>query len=242
MTRSLTAASVASGLAVSVLAGCSLDVHLGDTTRRVETDSVPADGVAALVVETDNGGVDVRGADVDEIVVESIFEEVDEGDGSSTIDRDGNRLLVSGDCDSSWRKRCSVGFRITVPRSVDVEISTDNGRIELTSVAGDVVMKTDNGSIQAETLDATDVHARTDNGRIELSFTAAPDRVDARTDNGRIEVEVPAVDSGYDVDAGSDNGDVDIDVPERADSPRSISAHTDNGAVRITVPTRSQAG
>ena len=77
------------------------------------------------------------------------------------------------------------------------------------------------------------VRARSDNDRVALSFAAAPEQVDVRTDNGRIDIEVPAVDSGYEIDADADNGDVDIDVPAAADSPRSIAAVSDNGDVSI---------
>jgi hypothetical protein len=231
-TRSRIVLAAATGAAV-LLAGCSLDVEVGDTTRRVEHERVPADGVATLVVASENGAVDVRGDDVDQIEIESIFDESDHGDGSSEIERDGGRVVVTGDCDDSWRKSCSVGFRITVPRSLDVHVATGNGRVALAALSGDLDVKTDNGRIEGRSIEATRLHARSDNGRVALSFAAAPEQVEVRTDNGRIDIELPTVDSGYDVDAAADNGDVDVAVQTAANSPRRISAVSDNGAVTI---------
>ncbi len=178
--------------------------------------------------------VEVRGGDVDEVEIESIFDESERGDGSADIDRDEGTVSVTGDCDAEWHESCAVGFRIVAPSGVDVIVATDNGRIALDSLAGRIDVSTDNGRIEAGRLEAERVEAQTDNGRVDLTFTAAPGNVQVRTDNGRIDVRVPVAESGYSVDAEADNGDVDVEVATDATSPRRITAYSDNGAVTVT--------
>jgi hypothetical protein len=219
--------------AMVLLAGCSVDLDLGDSARRVEHDTVPGDGIEQLVVNTDNGLVEVRGGDVGDIEVESIFDESDVGDGSKEISRDGNRLLVTGRCDREWHEECSVNFRIVVPSEVDVSAITDNGRVRLDDLAGAIEVETDNGRIEGDAIAAGRVIARTDNGAVELAFSAPPGDVRVRTDNGRIDLSVPTSEAGYAIDAETDNGDVDVDVPTDPSSPRVIEAHTSNGGISI---------
>ena len=110
-----------------MITGCSVDVDIGDTSRRVETDTIPAEGVDRLVIETEDGMVEVRGGDVDEVEIESIFDESERGDGSADIDRYGGTVSVTGDCDAEWHGRCAVRFLIVAPSGVDVIVATDTG-------------------------------------------------------------------------------------------------------------------
>lgn len=238
----VTSGLLVAGASAAFLAGCAVDVDLGDTSRRTENDVVPAEDVRQLVVDSENGLVEIRGGDAETISIEAIIDETEFGDGSHEIERNGDQLLVTGRCDDRWLTSCSVGFRIVVPKSLDVNVRTDNGRIELASVAGGVDVATDNGRIVGNAIDASRVRARTDNGRVELAFTAAPQVVEVRTDNGRIELELPDADSGYDIDATTDNGDVDVEVRNDPASPRTVTASSDNGSVTITAPVNVRSG
>jgi len=107
----------------------------------------------------------------------------------------------------------SVTYEVDVPRSMNLDldttngginvsdirgshrIETTNGRISLARCAGDIEAETTNGSIRAELLDVTPGKAMrlsTTNGRISL---AAPPtlaaHVDAATTNGSINTELP---------------------------------------------------
>jgi DUF4097 and DUF4098 domain-containing protein YvlB len=107
----------------------------------------------------------------------------------------------------------SVTYEVDVPRTMNLDldttnggidvndirgshrIETTNGRINLARCAGDIEAETTNGSIRAELLDVTPGKAMrlsTTNGRISL---AAPPtlavRVDAATTNGSINTELP---------------------------------------------------
>lgn len=226
-------------LATIATAGCGANIELGgDTIRRIERDAVSAVGVDRVEVDTGNGRVDVvasRSASAGEIEVDVIMHESDEGDADYTVEVDDGVVSIDGECDSGWFRQCSVGFVVTVPDGVAVDIDTDNGAIVLERLAGEIDAHTNNGAVTGDDLVSDDVEVRTDNGRIELLFDHAPATVDAHTNNGAIDVLVPDDGTDYDVRADSDNGAVDIEVPHADGSAHRITAESDNGRIDIAV-------
>lgn len=221
-------------LATLAVTGCAVSLDLDDDTlRRVETETVPAAGLAVVDIATGNGSVEVVGGTGDEIAIRVVLHESDEGDADYTLETEGDRLLVRGECDSGWFDKCQVGFTVTVPDDLDVDVETSNGRIVVDGVAGNLGVESDNGAIEAERLHSAHVTARTDNGRIRLLFDAAPESVDASTDNGAVAVVVPDDQNVYDVDADSDNGSIDVDVRTDPSSDRWITVQTDNGSIDV---------
>lgn len=228
---------VLAALAAVAMAGCAVSVDLDDdTTRRIEEDSLPLGDLDAISISTDNGQVDVIAGNVTAVELRTVLVESDRGDAGYTVRREDTgateRLVIDGECDGGWLDRCSVGFRVVVPAEFDVDITTDNGRIDIDGIGGHLDVRTDNGAIDGDDLSAVTVFAETDNGRIELAFSDAPSEVDTQTDNGRIVVRVPDGET-YDVDATSDNGAVEIDVADADDVDRRIRARSDNGAIDI---------
>jgi len=215
-----------------------------------ETTSIPAAGVSLLRVSNDSGRVIVRGAETDEIIVDAEFSRglfgLDES--AETVD---DELQIDADCPvmGEW---CWVNYEITVPRGIDVvvstsngrvvvsdvdgslDIDTDNGRVELTAVSGNVRARGDNGRIVGTDLRSAVVDADTDNGSIELVFTAPPESVIASTSNGSIELALPDVEGDYNVLAPStDNGGYEIEIASDPASERVIQTSTDNGNITI---------
>lgn len=220
--------------ATLAVAGCGVNVSLGDdTTRRIEHDTVPVADLARLELVTDNGEVEIRGGGGDEIAVRTVLQESNEGAAEYAIDVVGDDLVVTGECDDRWWNGCSVGFVVTVPADFDVDVRTDNGRVGVFDLDGDVRIETDNGAIEAERLASSIVETETDNGRIRLTFDDAPMSVLAETDNGAIAVRLPDLEHDYTVDADSDNGNVDIDVRTDPDAERRVTARSDNGAIDV---------
>lgn len=220
-------------LATVVVAGCDASISIGDeTSRRVESESVPADDVSTIEIATENGRVDVVGsASARTIDIDVIMIEDDTGDADYSIDVVDGVLHLDGECDAAWHDSCSVGFVVSVPSDRAIEVATDNGAIALRGLVGPVDARTDNGAIVGTDLGADTVDARTDNGRIDLSFDHVPDVVGVHTDNGAIDIEVP--DAGYAVDADSDNGSVDVDVRRDDGADHTIQASSDNGSIDI---------
>lgn len=244
-------------LGVVALAGCGVNVELGDdTSSRTETERIPVAGLTILEVETDNGEVVVgsAGSSGDEVVVEALIRESDRGDAEVTIETDGDRLVVRGACDDGWFDHCRIGFEITVPAGLDVvvrtdnghidvadvegrvEVRTDNGHIDLAGIDGGVLARSDNGAIDGRDLGADEVSAHTDNGGVDLRFRTAPTDVDVITDNGSIEVVLPDDGEPYDVEADSDHGDVDVDVDVVSEGPRCVVVRTGNGSIDVSHP------
>jgi DUF4097 and DUF4098 domain-containing protein YvlB len=221
--------------ATVTLTGCGLAAAIdGDTTRRTEDQTVPADGIRVVDVETDNGAIEIRGGDGgDEITIHSVMREQDDGDADTSIQVDGDRLVVTGECDRRWWNECSIAFVVTMPSETDVRVETDNGRVAASGLDGDVAIETDNGAIEATALGGAAVVTETDNGRIHLTFSEAPMSVRAHTDNGSISVRLPDDGGRYAVDADSDNGDVDIDVGTDPEAERTVVARSDNGAIDV---------
>ena len=228
-------ALVLATLASLAVAGCGVSVSFddGDTTRRVVTETVDGDGLRRLDLRTDNGAVEIRGSERADVDVRVVLRERHEGDGEYSIDVDGDRLTVDGECDDGWFGNCSVGFVVEVPTGFEVDATTENGRITVSEVEGDVRLRSDNGAIDADGLHASVVDARTDNGRIRLGFRAAPTGVTVDTDNGAIVVRVPDSAGGYAVDADTGNGAIDVDVRIDSSAERFIVAHSDNGSIDI---------
>ena len=146
---------------------------------------------------------------------------------------------------------CRVTYRIAVPHGLDINVNTDDGRIDVSNVDGDLTIDSDNGSIElsgvsgAITADGDDgsivgrgltsrvTDVGSNDGRIELTFTEPPDTVTASGDNGSIEVVVPEIDTGYDVTADSSDGGVEILVNDNPESPNTIRLETDNGSITV---------
>lgn len=227
--------------AALAMTGCAVSLDLDDdTTRRIVNDTVPIADLTVLDVTTENGAIEVAAGAVDDIEIRTVLQESNDGDAEYSIETDGDRLVLVGECDSRWWRQCSVGFRVVVPADLDVMVETDNGRVGVEGLAGMLTIGTDNGAIEGDRLDTEVVRANTDNGRIQLQFDTAPTDVDAKTDNGAIAIRLPEGDEQYDVDATSDNGAIDVDVITDPTAERHVSADSDNGAIDIAY--RDEAG
>jgi DUF4097 and DUF4098 domain-containing protein YvlB len=231
-------ALVLAAFAAIAMSGCAVSLDFDeDVTKRTEARTVPVGDLTHLDVSTANGTVSVATADVDDIEIVARLQESDRGDAEFSVDTDDDVLSLVGECDGGWLSRCSVGFDVTVPAGLDVDVRTDNGPIFVDGVAGRVDLETDNGAIEATTLEADDVAARTDNGRILLQFDAAPTSVEATSDNGAIAIRFPDDGADYDVDASSDNGPRDIAVRTDPTAERRIVVGSDNGAIDVEYDT-----
>lgn len=106
-----------------------------------------------------------------------------------------------------------VTYDVTVPRTMNVDVTNTNGSIHLTEVTGKHELDTTNGKIEVNRC-AGSLDASTTNGsiRAELTQVAKGQPLSFETTNGRIEVGVPA-NFAADVDAGTTNGEIHTDLP-----------------------------
>ncbi len=90
------------------------------------------------------------------------------------------------------RSSHSVSFKVKVPTNAAVRISTRNGEVHVTGLAGPVKAESTNGSIVCDNL-AGPVEAGTTNGDVKVQASAVQsDGIRLDTTNGSIDLRIPA--------------------------------------------------
>lgn len=164
---------------------------------------------------------------------------------------DGDRLLLGVRCPGFIVVRCDASYELRVPAAIDIVVRNPSGDIRLTGVQGSVDLASDagavvvqggsgtarlrsnDGSIRASGLRATDVEATSDSGRIAIELAVVPRQVAARSRDGDVQIVVPAGQQAYHVDASSHDGTVTTAVPVNSSSPARLSASSDSGNVVV---------
>jgi len=162
---------------------------------------------------------------------------------------DGDRLVLGARCPNFIVVRCEARYDLRVPAAIDLQVSSPSGDVRVSGVQGSVDLRTgggsitlqggsgaarlhtDDGSIRATGLRATDVDASNDSGRIALELLLVPQKVVVRSNDGNVQVVVPAGPRAYHVEASSTDGKVTIALPTNPDSPMRITASSSGGDV-----------
>lgn len=215
------------GLCACLLAACAA-LPLQEDHRQL---AIPHLEGSALQVRSTNGNVEVRAADRRDVLIEARIR-------ASSADRlassgiqaersaDG-RLDISVDWADGRRVRNeSASFKILMPEAHGVSITTSNGSISISGLAGAADLRTSNGALSVEGHDGP-VSARSSNGRLTLE--AITGEIDATTTNGRIrahDVMTPAT-------LRSSNGSVDVRLARDATGP--VNVRTSNGNVTLEI-------
>ena len=245
--------------AALALGGC-VEIPIHEATGTVEG-SFDVTGAVDLDVSTSNGRVTVRGVE-GQTSVEVIALLRSRGDSMiAAANRvaqivvemlhNGNHVVLRYDASAHpWdvRRYSGVDFEVTVPTTVDAEVSTSNGRIEISDVVGILDLTTSNGAIEV-TEAAGEVDASTSNGEIAveafegvLNLGTSNGRVqmenitgvvDARTSNGRIAFSGMLID-GATHRMTTSNGRIDIAL--RSDASLIIEARTSNASISTDLP------
>ncbi len=111
------------------------------------------------------------------------------------------------------RPNVTIRFNVLVPRKVNLDLKSVNGRVVVDGVEGDQKFKTTNGVIDAENLKGS-VYARTTNGgiRVEMVGFNRGAQVSISTTNGGIKLSLPDKIQA-DVEASTVNGGISTDFP-----------------------------
>jgi hypothetical protein len=130
-----------------------------------------------------------------------------------------------------WNNR-KVEIIIQMPREGRVDLSTSDGKIELSGLKGEMQLHSGDGS---EILDAVDgrLRANTSDGHIRASGRF--DDLDLKTGDGRVEVRASAGSSlgnGWRLETG--DGNVSLDLP--ADLAANVDLHTGDGHIDLDMP------
>jgi hypothetical protein len=154
---------------------------------------------------------------------------------------------VSPSPEGGGRRSFSVSYEVRIPAGLSVTLRTENGRIRLENISGQIQAVTSNGGIDGEGLSGS-LSAEVVNGGIEVELASVTGDVTLSSVNGGIEIELPA-DVRASLEATCVNGGINIDdrlgMTVTETTRRSvtgslngggvkISANTVNGGVRIT--------
>jgi len=211
---------VAVVMAIALLAasGCTA----GGTESR--DDSFTVTGPVKLVVNSENGKIEVNAGSENEVRVQATLRGVNRID--YDVSQDGNTITVDADITGGWWSSAEVDITITAPANTDAELETSNGPIELNGIEGTGTLKTSNGEIVLQNVKG-DFDGRTSNGRIEvdtmegtaffrtsngkLDIQGLTGEVDAQTSNGRISFSGNMT-AGGDNRLVTSNKDVDVEL------------------------------
>ncbi|GAA3779938.1 DUF4097 family beta strand repeat-containing protein [Plantactinospora mayteni] len=237
-------------LALAALAGCGRSTDDAEPDRHAF--ALTGD---RLTISKNNGDLDVRPADIDQVEVTRWFSGRSGigGTPKATWNLAGEELILTTRC-GAIGGACDVRYQVRVPKDVALTIDGDNGKISASGfdtalrirsdngavsvgdVSGDLTLHTDGGQLRATGITSGRVDAGSQNGEIHLSFTAVPDQVEVRTENGAVTVDVPH--ATYKVTTTTESGDVRVDVPKDADSSHALTARTDNGPITLRTTDR----
>jgi len=173
----LAAMVLAAGL---LLAGCTL----GPTETRDDRFAVA--GPVRLVVDSENGRIEVEAGPVNEVHVLATLRWADRLE--YEVRQEGDTITVT----SRKKRRVLFGFGpgtdllITVPADTVVDLDTSNGRIELTGINGSGSLDTSNGKIVMENV-VGDFVGDTSNGSIAIDGMEGTARLS--TSNGGVTVQ-----------------------------------------------------
>jgi hypothetical protein len=232
------------GLAAAMLAGCSVSV--GALQHR--TSSYPVSGpVRTLVVHGHVGNIDVTGGSSSTI---SVTEQLTFRQTApvTTHRLAAGTLTLASSCPAL--ESCGVGYDITVPRAVALQIAdgvgtvrlhglagritvqAGTGSIELGSVSGPVEASTGAGQILGQDISSAQATLRLSAGRIDVTFAAAPSALSATATAGSVTLRVPGG-VPYLVHTGTAVGSTQVSVTRSAGSPHVIIANTTTGSIII---------
>ena len=200
----------------------------------------------------DNGGIAVIGWDRNEILVRA---KVLAYGGSEREAREiAEQIRIETDPDiratgpnterrSSW----SVSYEVYVPHRIDLELSANNGGIDITDVNGRMSFSTSNGGISLSGVSGN-VRGTTTNGGIDVRLSGdrwQGEGLDLRTTNGGVEIAIPERYNAR-LKTGTVNGGMDIEFPitvegridrrlttQLGDGGPLIKATTTNGGVTL---------
>jgi hypothetical protein len=192
--------------------------HKGDTptVRRDQTISVRAPGSGPLRVSAPSyGGVWVQPSSngtTSAIVCEAAAAS-SESAASAALDQlrivnEGGELRLSGPGHEHW----GAYIILSVPTGVSLDMSAENGALEVRNVQGAFTLHTENGPISLKNVRGK-VDARAENGPI--GFSGHEGDMDLRAQNGPVKVKLDAPSwSGKGLDASTENGPVKVVVPD----------------------------
>ncbi len=234
--RTITASGLL--LCATSLSACSINVDTEGVIVREEK-RFAVEGIAELTLQTFDGGVEVRGWDRPEVVVEiEMRAENKEAVSKITVLAEQTGPKIQVDVRHSGTSRFmgmgvftspSARLIVSAPRKVNLDIRTSDGSVVVERVDGKLQLRTADGNIRA-TETAGDMLAESGEGSLTLEDVEG--QVEARTTDGRIRVSgVPGV-----VRARSSDGSIVLRIRRGAVMTEDWMLATNDGSISAELP------
>jgi len=227
----------------------------GDRDREVHCEVRETTLAATGALEVNarpNGGITVEGWDRDEVLVRArVRTQARSGEEARAlaaeiqVRTEGGRVSAEGPRESSrdgggW----SVSYQVFVPRRTDLDLTSTNGGLHVTDVAGELELSTTNGGISLEGV-AGEVRGRTTNGGLDVRLAGSRwdgGGLDLETTNGGVTLTIP---EGYSarLETRTVNGAMEVDFPVTVQGRlgRRLEADLGSGGALIRVETTNGA-
>jgi DUF4097 and DUF4098 domain-containing protein YvlB len=236
-------------------AGASLECRDSNNDDRlyshceIKEQSVPAGG-AVTVDGKQNGGINIKGWDRNEVFVRAKIEtrapsqaEADSLAQQVRIETGGLNIHAEGP-DSRNDYQWYVSFEIFVPRRADLNLTAHNGGISINEVSGKIDFTTMNGGVNLRRVGGA-VTGTTTNGGVNVELAGSSwqgEMLNVKTTNGGVHLMMPDNYSAH-IETSTVNGNVRSDFPlnvqltERGRLPKQISVDLGSGGATIRATT-----
>jgi hypothetical protein len=143
----------------------------------------------------------------------------------------GHDVDIDSDDDDDGDHHGGAEITVQLPKGVRIQVTSGNGRVEVTDAGADVTASSGNGAVTVNGA-AGRVSARTGNGRVEVATAAGP--VSASTGNGAIDVRMAKLTDVSDMHFTTGNGTITVTLP--ATYAGELDATTGHGTVSSDFP------
>jgi DUF4097 and DUF4098 domain-containing protein YvlB len=167
-----------------------------------------------------NGGVNVKGWDKNEVLVRARVQasaptEAEAGQLAQQIriETGGSKIFASGP-DNRRDYHWNVSYEVFVPRRADLSVETHNGGISIADVNGKIDFTALNGGVTLKRIGGM-VRGSTTNGGLHIELAGDRwdgDSLDVSTTNGGVTMSVPENYSAH-LQTGTVNGGIHVDFP-----------------------------
>jgi len=221
-----------SGFVRSLLAGIPWSEH----AEGVEELHFAAPRHAALRLHNANGRSRIVGedrADIEVVVSKTARAESSEAADRLleqirlTHDESDDMLSLEVEIPRRWNRRGCANVEIRVPREIEIELDSVNGRIEISGLRASVRARSSNGSAAIRDI-VGNVEVMTSNAKVCCSCTCG--KLTARSSNGKIEID----EHRGSIDASTSNGLIRASLDTLGE--RGVQLATSNGRIVLELP------
>ncbi|KIZ18494.1 DUF4097 family beta strand repeat-containing protein [Streptomyces natalensis] len=218
------------GAALAVGGSLTACSAFGPTQRAQRTYTVD-DKITALTATTHGGNIEIVPiAAGGKVKVTEKYEYNDTKPHPAHTVENGRLTLEAADCSGSG-ERCSVAYRVLLPRKASVDLHTSGGDITVRGTSGAISAETSGGDVTVADSTARTAEVKTSGGDVDVTMASAPDKLSGQTSGGDVTIRLPK--TSYAVDASTSGGTRKVSVPTDGGSAHKITARTSGGDVSV---------